>query len=383
LSNHHHSNHVSGHALSQHRSDHLDRIRVVLTALVILHHTAIMFGADGGWYVRHAADSTLAKGLLTVFCAVNQSFFMGAFFLLAGYFTPRSLESKGLWRFSKERFSRLGLPILVYGFLLGPLTIALVNAPTTADVPAHWANLIGRFTFNIGPLWFAYALLLFAALFVVVRQMLGQRSWALSLSALNHTNVLLLAVTWGVGAFLLRLWIPVGKEVALLQIGYFSSYVLLFAIGCAAAQHQLLEQVDGSLAKRWTWISVITIPTLFAYAAASGAFAGRHFAVQGGWTIPALVYAFWEPLVGIGIMLMLLWRTRVAAKPWQFWRRLAPLAYGAFIVHPPIVVAIGIWVLQLHMSSLLKFVVTGILAVSASFLVASLLIRLPGARRVL
>jgi len=35
---------------------------------------------------------------------------MGFFFLLAGYFTPRSLERKGYGHFLCDRFLRLGLP---------------------------------------------------------------------------------------------------------------------------------------------------------------------------------------------------------------------------------------------------------------------------------
>ena len=34
------------------RTAFFDRIRVTLTALVILHHCAIMFGAQGGWYLK-------------------------------------------------------------------------------------------------------------------------------------------------------------------------------------------------------------------------------------------------------------------------------------------------------------------------------------------
>jgi fucose 4-O-acetylase-like acetyltransferase len=32
------------------RDFYFDRLRTVLTALVILHHTAITYGASGGWF---------------------------------------------------------------------------------------------------------------------------------------------------------------------------------------------------------------------------------------------------------------------------------------------------------------------------------------------
>jgi hypothetical protein len=40
---------------------------------------------------------------------------MGILFLLAGYFTPGSLERKGYARFLSDRFLRLGLPLLAFG----------------------------------------------------------------------------------------------------------------------------------------------------------------------------------------------------------------------------------------------------------------------------
>ena len=372
-----------GKVLNTPRSDFLDRIRVVLTLLVILHHTAIMFGGDGGWYLRYPADSLLSKILLTLFCAVNQSFFMGAFFLLAGYFTPRSFDSKGWQRFSMDRLLRLGLPLFVYGFLIGPLTMALSDQSNEVGVFDRWSSLVKQLTFNIGPLWFAYALLIFSAAYALLRTQYGQRMWSIKITSLRHTRILLMIGIWGIGAFLLRLWVPTGQEFGLLQIGYFSSYILLFAIGCAAASARVLERIEGQFARPWAWISLISIPSLFLYAAMSGAFDGKPFELHGGWTLPVVAYAFWEPLVGCGIILMLLWRCRVTINPSPIWSRLVPYTYAAFIVHAPIVVALGLLLGSWQTSSLLKFAIGGLLAALASFSLASLLVRLPGARRVL
>ena len=74
---------VKQHVKQQLRSDFLDRIRVILTVLVILHHVAITYGAEGGWYLRYKAGDLLSGASLTLFCAVNQSFFMEfSFFIL-------------------------------------------------------------------------------------------------------------------------------------------------------------------------------------------------------------------------------------------------------------------------------------------------------------
>jgi hypothetical protein len=84
-----------------------------MTALVILHHTAITYGGPGGWFWRENETSAAPSSLLfTLFCATNQAYFMGFFFLLAGYFTPRALERKGYKAFLRDRVLRLGLPLL-------------------------------------------------------------------------------------------------------------------------------------------------------------------------------------------------------------------------------------------------------------------------------
>ena len=82
---------------------YIDRLRSVMTAFVILHHTAITYGAIGGWFWNELKPSRAhLKPAADVFCATNQAYFMGFFFLLAGYFTPGSLERKGYARFHRR-----------------------------------------------------------------------------------------------------------------------------------------------------------------------------------------------------------------------------------------------------------------------------------------
>lgn len=155
------------------RTDFLDRIRVVLTALVILHHAAIMFGAPGGWYLTYPAHGVAEKLPFAMFVSVNQAFFMGFFFLLSGYFTALSYERKGASRFARDRLLRLGMPLLVYGFVLGPLTVALADMREGEPFLANWAAMTAALRFEIGPLWFAWALLLFSAAYLLWRRLRG------------------------------------------------------------------------------------------------------------------------------------------------------------------------------------------------------------------
>ena len=135
------------------RELYIDRLRTALTALVVVFHAAVTYGAIGAWFY-HEVDPSLKPSslLLTLFCATNQAYFMGLFFLLAGYFTPGALERKGYARFLLERCLRLGLPLLVFGLLLAPLTVAEITAATGRGFWSAFAYLWRNKMFINGPL---------------------------------------------------------------------------------------------------------------------------------------------------------------------------------------------------------------------------------------
>ncbi|MFT4155308.1 acyltransferase family protein [Parafilimonas sp.] len=106
--------------------NYIDNIRVLLTVLVILHHTCITYGAPGGWYFYDKSSNETAQIFMTWFVAVNQSFFMGFFFFLSALFTESSYLKKGAVKFILDRLKRLGLPLLFYSFIFSPLLNFLI-----------------------------------------------------------------------------------------------------------------------------------------------------------------------------------------------------------------------------------------------------------------
>jgi surface polysaccharide O-acyltransferase-like enzyme len=373
------------------RNVSIDRIRVILTVLVILHHTAITYGAQGGWYFKEPRVVSLATALLTIFCTINQSFFMGFFFLLAGYFTPGSLERKGLRDFVIDRVVRLGVPLVVYGYLIGPATEALASTAQGAPFLSNWVARLSRAEFENGPLWFAQALLIFTAVYCVwrgIKTRLARSAAPRGLAeraagSAGHWVLALGALGVGAAAFLIRLVIPVGQNVFGLQWAYFASYVFLFGLGCAAAKASRLEKVTPGFARPWIGLSIVVLPLFFAYAILSGVLHGVPFESRGGLTLPALAYAIWEPLVAWGIILAFLSRIH---RPLGATRRalghLAPLAYGAYIVHPPLLVGSALLVHSWDAPPLVKFALVAVVAIVASFLVSAVLRRIPGVARI-
>ena len=369
------------------RTPFIDHIRIVLTALVIFHHTAITYGAQGGWYYYEVVTQgapTLSTILLTVLCTINQAFFMGFFFLIAGYFTPPSLERKGTGQFMLDRLTRLGIPMLVYGFVLGPITVALAATTKGHAFIDVLVYLWKRGSFYIGPLWFAEALLILAAGFLLWRLARPEVPKQDDAPLPGHISLLASAILIGFAAFVIRFWVPVGSEVWSMQLGYFASYVFLFSLGCVVWRHRWLERVDGRLARPWwvgTWFAIPALPVI---AVMYGALQGTKLNFTGGWNITSIAYALQEPFVAWGIILMLLWKFRLRfnqATP--FGRKLAERAYTIYIIHPPVLVSVSLLLRGWKAPVLFKFAITGSAACLACMVLAGLILHLPGAKRVL
>ena len=80
------------------------------------------------------------------------------FFFLSAYFTPTSLDRKGLHDFIADKVKRLGLPVLVWQFGLGQLMLFLSFAFAGMEDEFQW-------TLSPGPPWFIAWLLAFNLLY--------------------------------------------------------------------------------------------------------------------------------------------------------------------------------------------------------------------------
>jgi len=366
------------------RNGALDAFRAVMTLLVLFHHTAITYGGAGSWYYREIKpDGSATSTALLFFCAINQAYFMGVFFLLAGYFTPPSLERKGPLRFLGERLLRLGLPLLIYGFVIGPATIALARTSDGKPFMETFASLWQRGVFEPGPMWFVEALLIFALAAVIVVALAG-RSDRREQPFPSNTALAIAALATGAAAFVIRLWWPTGSNILGLQFGYFASYIVLFVFGCMAAAPRWLEHVPEAAMARWRTIMWCALPVLPVFALLGDHVELMRGGPEGGWTIPAIAYAFWEPLVAWGLILTLLvvFQQHFVQLN-RNWRMLTERAYAIYIIHPPVLVAIALQLRGVQAPALIKFVATGTLCCLACFYLAGLLRHIPGATRVI
>jgi peptidoglycan/LPS O-acetylase OafA/YrhL len=367
------------------RNAGIDALRASLTLLVVFHHAAITYGAQGSWfYIEVEPSKAPSSIILTLFSAYNQAFFMGLFFLIAGSLTPPAIARRGAAGFLRERLIRLGLPLVVFILALGPLTAALAQTAHGHRFFAVLGWLASHGVIIPGPMWFVEALLIFSAAYVALRATVGPALLERVRPFPSNTALAVAALATGAAAFLLRLRWPVGWEVLALQIGYFASYVVLFLAGCLGANGRWLESVPADRLRAWRAVSVIsaaTFPVVMLLAARPSTAANAS--ASGGWNILAALYAFWEPLFAWGVILSLLvfYQSRfVALSP--LWRKLARRAYLIYIIHPPILVGVALAMRGFAAPALLKFALVGAAASALCFVAAGALLRSPMVSRV-
>lgn len=370
------------------RDLYIDRLRSVMTALVLFHHTAITYGASGGWFYSELHPTTAPSSLLlTLFVTTNQAYFMGFFFLLAGYFTPASLERKGYRHFLGDRFLRLGIPLLAFGFILGPLTAGIVTAAQGHGFWPTIAYLWNHKEFINGPLWFAQALLIFTLGYCVWR-------WFRDPSLAKFERLpkpvpafrwwLVSAMAVGAAALAIRQFVPVGENVFGLQLAYFAGYIFLFGLGIAAWRFDWLRQLTWKQARPWIIGLALTWPAMPAAIVLALRINGPGKSnFSGGFSWPAVFYALWEPFVAWGLIAawLLFARARMNA-PSAFWAWLNRRAYAVYIIHPAVLVSIALLLHPWAAPALVKFAITGALTCAATWLIADPLVRIPGLRRI-
>ena len=369
----------------QPKINYLDYTKILLTVLVILHHVCITYGAPGGWYYRQPTTQLAAQFGLTLFVATNQSFFMGLFFLLSAYFVESSYQRKGATGFVQDRLKRLGIPLVVYSFVLSPILNFLVYRYGHHREATFWQFLTGYDSWiDPGVLWFVAALLLFTLIYVVLRQRYSLR-YATELPLMS--GILSFAIAIGIVSFLVRLVFPVGWVVPALgfQLCYFPQYIAFFAVGILAHQNRWLDQLSFQEGKRFVWLALVAVgigfPLLFVVSTKLGLSISQF---SGGWNGQSLLLCFWEQLTGLSISMALLsyskhyWGGRNA-----FLDKLARSTYSTYIFHPLVIISLSLLVAELPFNPLLKLTFVAPLAVIGSFLLGRLALKFPGADTIL
>lgn len=304
---------------------YLDNFRTYLTALVIYHHTAIPYGGSGSASYKsslHVADSSPA---LVGFNVLNQSYFMGSFFFLSGYFSGRALQRKSPGAFLKTKAIKLGVPVVMYSLFGTPIIESMMRLwkgqPLDSGLlTQYWKSLRGV----RGHVWYAATLFLFDAIEAI--------------RPYRHAPYTDRDICMNVGldvvsSFLIRLLYPVGVffEPLRLQPAFLPQYISAYRLGASLdsppSPYINRPMFQGLLATSMASAAVGLGLLLYSpdkYPLSS---------TWGGPNVASLAYCTWNETTGylLGTVGLQIFRDSKLLN--RSWGGVGKYSYAAFLVH--------------------------------------------------
>ncbi len=375
------------------RTAYIDILRFVLIALVIAVHAAVTNGSIGDWTYEDPRQDELSGIVLSFLVFYSQAFFMALLFFFAGYFTPGSVDRKGWGGFWKDRFLRLGIPLIAYTWFLGSI-------PNYIDATANEGYHRGFWTFfpnyvlhpDEGPTWFLFALLVFSVGYFICREagkrLLVNNTWMKKLTVPGNLTLITAAAFLSIALFLVAQFISMDKAVDIfgifsMKLTFFPSYILFFIAGILAYRSNWMEQFDTKVQRFWNWMSLGLLITLPILLLGGGAADGKINLFLGGWNIWAFLTSTWLSFTCISFSVSLtLWLRNRTASNSKLASVVGKANFGAYFIHPLILVPITFGISFITLPGLLKFLIAIAVTVPMTYLLADGLRRIPGLNRI-
>lgn len=368
-----------------------DNIRVLLTFGVIIGHAAITYGAAGSWFYQEPADLPTVI-IFTLLASIGQSFAMGLFFFMAGFFEPQSLERKGMKFFIKDRIFRLGLSFCLFTFFLYFLIIWM----TDRVVLGLEIGFIEDYLFNIrsgnidsGPLWFVFYLLILSLSYAVLYRFFTIPKETLSHIKINNKSISIFILILGLVTFFIRIWYPQTTGIESiewihLQIGTSPQYISFFILGILCYRYNWLHQFTPQMGRYWLKIAIFCALFIPILTILSGAIDKGATILLGGVAWPAFLYAMNEMCLGTAISIVILSRSQLK---WNHHGNLARFlsqnAFTVYIFHAIFVVGFALLFREINWYPMLKWLLLCVAAVVSSYLFAWLFRKIPGISKIL
>jgi len=361
---------------------YLDNLKVFLIILVIMHHVGQAYGATGGsWFYSYPGERVKQLGL---FFGFNASFFMGLFFFISGYFYPQSFNRHGARKFTIDKLIRFGIPLIFVYLFITPLLeyvkyVNYVNQISFQDFYIRtWLkdglHIVYPGGFHFAHLWFVEHLLVYAILYAAIRTVLQKCVPSLSITTTRQARLYIIIpyiLVLGVINHLLRTsWgFPTDRWIAFLgfiqmEPAHIPQYLSLFVLGIFAYRWSFLDSISTPRNILWLLpglgIFVVTVVQIYT--------TGREQAF--------FMWAYREAL------LLALFKT-FFNRTGRIMQILSENAFGAYIFHVPLVVALQYAFDPVQAGAFTLFVVVSFLSIPGSFLISILVRLIPGMKRVL
>ena len=360
-----------------------------MIVIIVLHHVAVAYGGSGGWPLKETPTDEISPIIFLFFNGINQSYVLSFFYLLSGYFVPRSYDKKGPKIFLKDRLIRLGIPLLVYTTLITPIIDYIVlnfaegkEASFFGLITYRLQNLVSAW--ETGPLWFVEALLIFSTVYVLYRLISSY-----SFSPFKNTFPTNAAITGSIiaislGTFFVRIWYPVGVELfGHFQLAHFTHYIFSFWVGILAYRGMWFENLSNP--KPWKTVALLSIIALPIMIVFFGVIMGYDLDIAlGTFSWQSLMASTWESIACLSIIISLayVFKNRFDTQG-RLIKWMSPNFYAVYIFHSLVIVSITIPFLSIAIPTALKSFFVALISVPMCFVISDLIRRIPYTKRVL
>lgn len=376
----------------------LDNLKVALTVLVIFHHAGQPYGPTGGfWQYVNSIDGSWSW--LGAFFAVNAAFFMGLFFLIAGYVLPAAYRKHGWRDFLVGKLLRLGVPLIIGLLILIPAGMYLYysrysgNPPL--DYPAYFFRIflgiggapegfvspVGYPELNFGHLWFIEHLLIYSLIFLTLQRLFNRKTGiAWEPSPMGILPVLTLGLVTAIFTWLIRIRYPIDRWIGFLgfiqmEPAHWPQYFLFFTLGVLMGERNRLEFFKT----RHGWICLALGLAMAAVVWLRALWPGLVF--DGVYRIWPVYESFLAAFLSFGLITLF---RETFTRETPFFRFLARHAYTVYIIHVPVLLTLQVLFDRVPTGgAACKFLVTGTLTTVLCWPIAWALVKLPGVRKVL
>ena len=353
----------------------LDNLKILFAILVVFQHTRIIYGMAGSWYYIESPPldifSFIIFYIVTAFGGMFQSSLLGLFFLMGGYFTPKSYDRKGACSFWKERLLRLGGPLLLYICIINPIIIFSLYSVGLYAYPLP-IGILGFLTYP-GPMWFLEVLLIFTVGYTLCRQLtksrMIQNRIPKEFSIPKYRYLLLFAICLGVITFFVRILSPIDQFPYGIPVANILQYVLMFGVGIIAFRHNWFQKMTKHHVKIWAITIAVTILLFSAYVFFILGGDTDFSIFLGGYTIPALLFALLDNILCMGMIFVLI-KVFYAKfnKQGKILRNLAPSAFNIYVIHAPILILVALAFSSLSLIPIIKLAIVLSLTVLICYL---------------
>lgn len=365
------------------RLNHLDAVRAFALLLGVVFHASLSFMPMFiGWAVMDVNTS----GVVPLFVLVSHSFRLEVFFLIAGFFAHLSFHRQTRSSFLKSRLLRIGLPFVLFGFLLKPLIETgwiigmnsyLGDLQLVSSLHIAYQNLMANpFSALVGShLWFLHYLLVMTLSMMLLRTVFGlspglsERMGKVCDAALHVLVNKKLALPVFIGPTVICLWfmshwgVDTPDRSLFINLPVFALYFSFFGLGWCL--HRVPDLFRGLTKLTWakTGLMLLTIVAcvlLSRYEAHYGHPQYVWLKLSFNFSYATMMWALVLLFVGVC--------ERLFANPNAVVRYLADSSYWMYLIHLPLVVFLQVVLSGVDLFWWLKLIVI----VSATVLISLL-----------